>query len=463
MIQRCYNGVRFGLDGPCPDNVRRLDMGALPCIMRMQNNGILVDKPYLAEFGKYLQQEKDKYTEEVRSLTGHYINIGSPDQIEALLFKKVGLKPPAHFKLTKTGKRFIVDDEALSSIKSMHPSIPVIQKFTECHKLKSSYADVLPIIAGSDGRVRTTLKTTRQVSGRVSSSDPNLMAQPTRSDLGKRIRKAFIAGRRKKLGTIDQSQIEMRFAAHRSQCISMIDTFLRDGDIHVETATRIFFSWLIDKLGRMPSRKEAKEAGMDDMRHRYPAKRIGFGVLFGITEEGLQDQILVADDPSWSDSDREAFRSEWPLSRCAKVIAEWFEVYFEIRSYMEGEYAKARRHGMIWDEFGRVRLTPQLKSVHKRIVQEILRAIGNLGIQASATGSMKLFLTQMFDELIERKYKHHIEPLLVIHDECLVEGDDDAIEDFMYDAGQIMGNVLRLDVPIRYSTATGDTWGDLEK
>lgn len=440
-----------------------MDLGALPCIMKMQSNGILVDKPYFKEFSKYLQQEKDKYTEAVREKTGFYINIGSPDQIEALLFKKVGLKPPDHFKLTKSGKRYVVDDEALSSIKHLHPAVQDIQRYTECHKLKSSYADVLPVIAGVDGRVRTNLKTTRQVSGRISSSDPNLMAQPTRSDLGKRIRKGFIAGKGKVLSTIDQSQIEMRFAAHRAQCISMIDTFLRDGDIHVETATRIFFSWLPIKLGRMPTKKEAKAAGMDDMRHRYPAKRIGFGVLFGITEEGLQDQILVADDPTWTDAEREAFRAEWPLERCAKVIAEWFRVYFEIRSYMEGEFAKARRNGYIGDEFGRIRLVPQVKSVHKRVVAEGLRAVGNLGIQASATGSMKLFLAQYFDELIECKYKGRAEPLLVIHDEALSEVDEDCIEEFEYDCGRIMERVVRLDVPIRFSTAHGQSWGDLDK
>lgn len=462
-LQRCYGGVRFGFDSPSPDNVRRLDLISMPCIARMQRNGILVDKAYYAEFSKYLQQEKDRYTEAIREKTGYYINAGSPDQIAALLFGKIGLKPPDHFKLTKSGKRFVVDDEALSSIKHMHPCIQDIQRYTECHKLKSSYADVLPVIAGPDGRVRTSLKVTRQVSGRISSADPNLMAQPTRSDLGKRVRKGFIASPGKVLMTIDQSQIEMRFAAHRAQCISMIDTFLRDGDIHVETATRIFFSWLPVKLGRMPTRKEAKAAGMDDMRHRYPAKRIGFGVLFGITEEGLQDQILVADDPTWTDAEREAFRAEWPLERCAKTIAEWFEVYPEIKKYMEMEYAKARRFGYTCSAFGRIRLVPQVKSVHKRVVAEGLRAVGNFGIQTDANGSIRLFLAQYFDELINGKYKGKAEPLLSIHDECLSEVDEDCVEEFAHDCGRLMERVVSLDVPIRFSTAWGESWGELEK
>lgn len=465
-MQRCYNNVRV-VDGPSPDNVLRLDMAAIPMVMRMQANGIMVDKQHFAGLSQYLQSEKDRLTEKVYASTGYYINIGSPDQIEALLFKKVGLKPPPHFKLTESGKRYVVDDEALSSIKHLHPCISDIQDFTECHKLKSSYADVLPVIADADDRVHTHLGVTRQVSGRISSTKPNLMAQPTRSDLGKKIRKGFIAnrrnGKRKKLGTIDQSQIEMRFAAHRSGCANMTDTFLRDGDIHVETATRIFFSWLPTKLGRMPSRKEAKAAGMDDMRHRYPAKRIGFGVLFGITGEGLQVQILVADDPTWSDDEREAFRAEWPIERCDKTIIEWFNVYPEIRDYMQSETAKARRYGYIWDMWGRIRWMPQLKSVHKRIIQEGVRAIGSFGIQSSAQGSMKLFMAQCFDELIERKYKGVVEPLMQIHDECLFEGDESAMDDFLGDAGQIMEQVVTLDVPIRYGTGSADNWGDIDK
>src|SRR5215472_34698 len=179
-MQRCYNNVRV-VDFPCPDNVKRLDYGALGMILRMKLNGILINKQHFNELSGYLQSEMDRLTAKVTDLTGFTINVGSPDQIEALLFRKLGLKPPAHFSLTETGKRYVVDDEALSSIKHMHPCIPLIQDYTECHKIKTSYADTLPLIAGADNRVRTDLSTTRQVSGRISSSNPNLMAQPVRT------------------------------------------------------------------------------------------------------------------------------------------------------------------------------------------------------------------------------------------------------------------------------------------
>lgn len=433
-------------------------------ILDMQRAGILIDKPHFAKFSKYLGEEKERLTEAVRDSTGFYINCGSPDQIAALLFTKLKLKAPSHFQLTPTGKRFVVDDEALSSIKSLHPCIPMIQDYTEVHKLKSSYADVLPIIANKEnGRVYTTLRTTRQVGGRISSSDPNLMAQPTRSDLGKQIRDGFIAPDGWVLGTIDQSQIEMCFAAHRSGCVSMQDTFIRGGDIHVETAVRIFFPQWYTQLGRMPSKKEATAMGMDDMRHRYPAKRIGFGILFGITAEGLQDQILVADDKTWNDADRQAFRDEWDKQKCQGTIEAWYKEYWEILEYMHGEHSHARRTGMTNDMFGRVRLVPQVRSVHKRIVAEGLRAVGSLGISSSAQGSMKLWMAEAQYKLIERKYKGTVIPLLQIHDEALVQMRREVADEFLHDAKQIMINVMRLDVPIRCSTAQGPNWGALAK
>lgn len=461
--QVCYNGVRV-LNYHNPSNVRRLDLGSIPMTLDMQANGILISKSHFAEFSKFLQEEKDRLTEEVYGLTGYRINIGSPDQIEALLFRKMKLNVPKHFRMTKSEKRYQVDDESLSSIKGLHPCVPLIQQFTECHKLKSSYADVLPIIADKkDGRVRTNLRVTRQVGGRISSSDPNLMAQPTRSDLGKRIRAGFIAEDGWSLGTIDQSQIEMRVAAHRADCISMIDTFLRNGDIHVETAVRIFFSEWEQQLGRMPDKKQAKEMGMDDMRHRYPAKRIGFGILFGIMAEGLQDQIFVADDPTWTEEDRLKFRAEWPIERCQQTIELWYEAYPEIRSYMSREHANARRTGKVCDMWGRVRLVPQMRSCHKRIAAEGARAVGSMGISSSAQGTMKLYMAEAHDKLVVKKYKGLVRSLLQIHDEYLCEIKQGYETEFLEDCKKIMENVVRLNVPIRSSYAFGPSWGSLDK
>lgn len=460
-MQTCFNGVRY-IDAPSPDNVRRLDYGIVPMVLKMQRNGILIDKDHFAKLSRFLGNEKDRLTEKVRAMTGYYINVGSPDQVEALLFKKLGLKPPPHFKLTKTGKRYVVDDEALSSIKGLHDCIPVIQDYTECHKLKSSYVDVLPVIADpKTGRVHSTFRITRQVGGRISSSDPNLTAQPTRSDLGKQIRLGFIAPPGKKLGTIDQSQIEMRCAAHDAGCVNMIDTFLRGGDIHVETACRIFFQWLIEKLGRMPTKKEAKEAGMDDMKHRYPAKRIGFGVLFGITAQGLLDQILVAQDPSWDEVQRQAYIASWPLERCAEAIQSWYGIYHEIHDTIQRVASWVRRFGYAWDWWGRIRWIPEIRSVHKWIAEAGLRQAFSLRISSSAQGTMKLFMAEV-DAMIDRLHLP-IDPLLQIHDELLFEGAADYMDECMGKFKERMAQIVRIDVPILCGADTGLSWGALSK
>ena len=475
MPQICYGGVRVFEDGAASmDNVRRLDLGAIPLVLRMQSNGMNIDKSHFARMSPWLRMKCDQITQQVEDLTGYRINIGSPDQVEALLFKHIGLPVPDHFRKTDSGKRYQVNDEALSSIKGLHPCIPLIQDFTEYHKMRTSFVDVLPMVADPDGRVRTNLRVTRQVGGRISSSDPNLMAQPVRSNLknnngvglGRWLRQGFIAGGKRRMGTIDQSQIEMRFAAHRAGCLEMIDTFLRNGDVHVETACRIFFKPLIAELGRMPTKAEAEAAGMDNMRHRYPAKRIGFGVLFGIMGQGLQDQIFVADDPTWTEADRQAFRAEWPIERCDQTIADWYAVYWEIRNYMEREFSKARRFGYTADMFGRIRRMGELKSVHKKIVAAAQRQVGSFGISSSAQGSMKLFMAECWDRLIEDKYKGYIEPLIQVHDECVFEETESGVgsmDDFLADSQRIMERVLYLNVPIKSGAGSGYNWGDLEK
>lgn len=446
MFQRLFGGVRV-VNAPSIANIQRLDMGVLPIVAKMQAQGLLIDRGYFVEFSKYLASEEDRITERVKDLSGHYINVGSADQVEDLLFKKMRLKPPPHLKKTGSGKRYSMDEEALTGMKGLHPVVPLIQEFGECNKMRTSFSDVLPKLAGSDGRIRTSLATTRQVSGRISSKDPNLMAQPVRSDLGIRIRKGFIAPHGRKLGCIDLSQIQMRIAAHEAGCESMIDTFLRDGDIHSETASRIF---------KLPVEK------LDKMRHRYPAKRIGFGILFGMTEEGLQDQITVANDPSWTEQERAEFMAEWTLAECARIITLWFNIYPEIRAYMSEQHARARRYGCVWDMFGRIRWIPEAKSASRKIVEAGLRQAGNTPIQSAEAGIVKLIMTEIDSVLLEGAFKGVVSPLIPVHDEVLFEGDDGSLEDFLDEAGNIAGKSIRLLVPIKYNCAIGDRWGDLE-
>jgi DNA polymerase-1 len=437
---RLYNGVRM-VNAPSQTNIRRLDMGALPMVIAMERNGIAIDPAHFAELSKYLKIEEDRLSEEFKSSTGYGINLGSPDQTADVLFSKtkLAIKPMFKIPLVKSGKRPKLDDGVLDLLVSIHPCINIIKEWRHHNKMRTSYADVLPTIMGKDGRVRTSLRVTRQVTGRISSSDPNLSAIPVRSELGRKIRNGFIAqqlhGRRRKLATIDLSQIQMRLAAHEANSIAMLDTFLRDGDIHSETASRMF-NVPIDLL--------------DKMQHRYPAKRVGFGILFGLTEEGLLDQML------------EAGAKGWTLKKCKELIELWFAAYPEIRAWMIIQQDRARRWGFVWDMFGRIRHLPQVRSVHKRIVAEGLRMAGNTPIQSAEQGVMKLAMAEIMDE-IEANWGDMIWPLQQIHDELLFEGDEEVVDDFMQVAKRIAENCVPLNCPIKSGYATADRWGELEK
>jgi DNA polymerase-1 len=420
-------------------------MGAMPLVLKMQRNGILIDKGHFAEFSEYLKGEEVKYTDEVEQLTGRRINLASPDQKADLLFRHLGIKPRFNLKVVPTGKRYVIDDEVLESLKDYHPSVRVMQQFNECNKLRTSFSDVLPGLAGPDGRIRGNIRTTRVVSGRLSMTDPNLMAQPTRSDLGKKIRQGFRAPKGRKIGTIDLSQIQMRVVAHASGCINMIDTFLRNGDIHSENACRMF---------HLPVEK------LDKMKHRYPAKRVGFGVVFEITAMGLRDQLVIASDPKWTREERQAYIDSWPEETCQRLIDDWYDANPEVREYMNGQHALARRFGMVWCMFGRHRLIPEVRSVHRWMVNEGLRAAGNHSIQAGEVGVMKLGMAEINDTIDRMGWD--CMPLLQVHDELLFEGDE-GLPDYLREFQRIYANCCPLDVPIKSDWAVGERWGELEK
>jgi DNA polymerase-1 len=435
MNKSLFGGVRM-VSHPDPDNVRKLDMGCVPMVLEMQRRGILVDTGYLAEFSVELQRDMERLTEEMRSMTGYYLNMGSPDQVADLLFNKLKIRPGHHAKKTPMGKRYVVAREYLESISPEHPCIPMILDYGEVKKIKESYCDVLPTLVGRDGRIRTTLRITRIVSGRISSSRPNLTAQPTRSELGKRIRKAFVASRGRVMLVLDLSQIEMRTMAHEASCLAMIDTFSRGGDIHLETASRMF---------GLPPEK------LDKMEHRYPAKRVGFGVMFLITPQGLLIQMTISGARGWTEQ------------RCADMISLWYGQYPEVRSFQGSQKSDVLRWGMVWDMWGRHRLLPAVKCVVRRVKEEALRAACNHRIQSGAQGIIKLQMAEIQDTR-DRFYGDAVWPLLQIHDELLFEVQESAADEFTSVAGDIMARAVpEFLVPIKWAGACGPSWGDLDK
>lgn len=422
------------------DAVQGIDMAVIPMVERMQTNGILADIPHFQRLGDRMSDMMD---EEVRSIweeTGRFINPNSGDQVAPLIFDELGMEPRY---LTGSGKRGSTDDKTLEGLRNEHPVMPHILNFREYSKIRDSFAVVLPRMVGADGRIRCVLRVTRVSSGRLAASSPNLMAIPVRSDVGKEVRSGFIAPEGCLLGTCDLDQIEMRVMAHRSGDPTLVDLFTRGEDIHAKTASQMF-GIPVDQV--------------DPMRHRYPAKRVGFGVITGITGKGLSEQMALAGvtkdngDP-YSEDD------------CDRLIADWFSIYPGVRDYMEDKRAEARRYGYVRDMWGRIRYLPGIHDPRRWMREEAERQSHSHDIQGSAQGIMKLGMKAAWDGVYPMAWREgvHCEPLLQVHDELLHEIQEDAAETVLDAVKAAMCSAVDLCVPVKAKSAIGPDWGALEK
>jgi len=248
------------------------------------------------------------------------------------------------------------DDKALTRLSKYHPIPQLIRDYRAYNTLLTRYALPMPKFTNGDGRVHTTFRFTRTTTGRLSSTAPNLMAQPVRSDEGKKIRNGFVAAPGCTLLSSDLSQIEFRVCAHDSQDKELMGIFWRNEDIHAQTASRIF-GIPVDQI--------------DEMKHRYPSKRVGFGVLYGLGPEGLQEQLVLSGLSA----------TEWTIDRCEELIRAWFDVYRGVRAYMSDVRAFAARNGYVADMWGRRRYVPGVFAADKVAREEAFRQAGNAPIQ----------------------------------------------------------------------------------
>lgn len=245
LLQTCYGGVKMGLDSPCPINVRRLDLGALPMIEAYHRHGIQLDTDHLKTLTSVLMSEEESIRSKIRQSVGKDINWNSGDQVSHLLYKELGLKSPVKMRFTDSGRES-ADEEALSALKDQHEVVGFILEGRGATKLRTTYAEKLPLMIHPEtGRLHTTFKYTRAETGRLTSEDPNLQNIPTRTELGNEVRNGFVAGKDKLgrqcvLASLDLSQIEMVLAGDLSQDPLMCGAF-RDGvDIHTLTALKAF-------------------------------------------------------------------------------------------------------------------------------------------------------------------------------------------------------------------------------
>ncbi len=435
------------VDNPDPDNVYLLDTAALPMLRRMMKVGVLIDREKLLTLERRILREMRELESRIYDLAGRRFNIASDDQVAALLFDSKaagGLGIDSRYvKKTKKTRRPSCKKDELEKVADRHPIIRLIIDWQHRRHLRSCFVEKLPRhIDPETGRIHTNFKHTRAETGRFAAENPPLQQIPVRTELGKMIRYAFVAAEGRKLVEADYSQIEMRVAAHVSKDPVMTQIF-RDGeDIHWRTAEAA----LLRPLDR---NSEA------DKEERASYKNVGFGVLYGLQGIGLRNQMLS----------KGASPEHWTLERCAGYITKWFEIYNGILIWMKEQWRTADIRGFVWDMFGRVRYTPQVRSVLPWIAAEGYRIAGNSPIQSGAMGISKLAMSRWavmgyIEELWERGI--WCEPLLQTHDSILLEVDEDYAEEVGANVKEIMEAVTTLRVPVVADYSVGDSWGELK-
>ena len=394
-----------------------LELPLCPVLYRMEKQGVAIDRQQLLQFGQMLTQRIADCEQLIFGYSGSPFNINSTKQLGELLFEKLGLPV---LKKTKTG--YSTNAEVLEKLKDKHPIIPAIMDYRMLTKLNSTYADGLLKVIGEDGRIHTTFQNLVTATGRLSSTDPNLQNIPVRTDLGAEIRKMFIPKPGYVLVDADYSQIELRVLAHIADDKVMQQAFSSGMDIHTVTASQVFN---VDPEVVTPLQR----------RH---AKAVNFGIVYGISEFSLADDIGVS-------------RYE-----AKAYIDSYLSKYQGVRDYMKRVVSEARDSGFTQTMFGRRRYIPELKSSNFNIRQGAERIALNTPIQGSAADLIKLAMIHV-DHALSEKYPE-AKLILQVHDELIVECPKDIADAVSNLVSEQMQQVATLLVPLLAEAKWGNSW-----
>ena len=385
----------------------------------MEKRGIAIDETQLQQFGQMLGQRIEDCEKLIYGFAQEQFNINSTKQLGQLLFEKLGLPP---VKKTKTG--YSTNAEVLEKLKDKHPIIPAIMDYRMLTKLKSTYADGLLKVIDQDGRIRTTFQNLVTATGRLSSTEPNLQNIPVRTDLGAEIRKVFIPREGCVLVDADYSQIELRILAHIAQDETMQQAFISGQDIHTATAAQVF--------GVAPDQVTALQ--------RRHAKAVNFGIVYGISEYSLSEDIGVS------------------FYEARAYIDSYLQNYSGVKAYMKQVVEDARKTGCTTTLYGRKRYIPELSSSNFNIRQGAERIALNTPIQGTAADLIKLAMIRV-DEALREKFPQ-AKLLLQVHDELIVEAQEDIAPQVAQIVSETMEKVASLKVPLMAEAKWGKSWFD---
>lgn len=405
-----------------PALAQQVEWPVIPVLARMEHRGILLDVSYLQRFATEINQAIQDLEQQIYAQAGKDFNISSPSQLADILFDTLQL-PSKGIKKGKTGYSTAASE--LDKLRGLHPIINHISQYREVTKLKNTYVDTLPQQVDGHNRVHTTFALTVAQTGRLSSNDPNLQNIPVRTELGKHIRTAFVAGKGRKLVSADYSQFELRLAAAMSGDADMVSMFNRGADIHVTTAAKIYGREVEDVTKQM----------------RSAAKTVNFGVLYGMSPHGLSAATGMTFD------------------QARKFIDAYFELRKPLLGYLDGLKDQARKQGYVETLFGRRRPMPDIHSSNFMVRSGAERAAMNMPIQGTEADLMKLAMVAVDKELANIPHAHQ---LLQVHDSILVEcaeSDAQTVADMLK---RTMETIYpELPVQLLVDVHIGDNWGEL--
>jgi len=414
----------------------KIEMPLIAVLAKMENNGVKIDTDILDIVSIEIGKEIKELDRKIHRLSSDMVfNINSSRQLARVLFEKMKL-PTEDIKKTQTG--YSTSASELEKLKDKHAIIDFILKYRELTKLKNSYIDSLPkLINKKTGRLHTTFNQTATATGRLSSSDPNLQNIPTKTDVGKKIRKAFISEEGRKLVSADYSQIELRIAAMIANDKNMKRIFAKGLDIHKATAAEINKVDIEDVTPEM----------------RYSAKALNFGVIYGMSVFGFSQSAGIDRD------------------RAKEFIDNYMKKFSGIAAYIESSKDRARKNGYAESLYGRRRYLPELNSSNSIVRRSAERMAVNMPIQGTAADIIKIAMIKI-DEWIENynsKNGDAVRLLLQVHDELLLSIKEENVMEARDSIKQIMESKfvefldkeIIFDVPIEVNIKIGDNWEEM--
>ena len=401
---------------------REIELPLIEVLADMEIWGVKIDTSALKDISRELEEELENLSQKIYSASGVEFNLNSPQQLADVLFKKLMLPPS---RKTKISRGFSTSVEVLQELAPKHPIVQYLLEYRQLIKLKSSYADSLPLLVNPEtGRIHTSYNQTVTATGRLSSSDPNLQNIPVKGELGQRFRQAFIPAPGHLFLSADYSQIELRVLAHLSKDPALVQSFRQDHDIHEDTSRRVF----------------GEESLLFKEEQRRRAKIINFSIIYGASAYSLSKELGT------------------PTSEAQEFIDRYFEKHAKVRDFLEEKVNEAQKQGYSQTLFGRKRQVPELKQANKATQQAGRRIALNTPIQGTAADLMKKAMIDIWRELKKRRLKSRM--ILQVHDELVFEAPDRERDELEALVREKMENVFPLKVPLKVHLGWGINWAD---